>query len=325
LIRDITNMREGNFIKQNIKRWESYQEPTDDPDEVAKRFTYLVDDLSYAKTFYPFSNTVRYINSFAAAIYLSIYKNRKEKSNRFITFWKQELPMVMYRNRSTLLFSFLFFLTFVLIGIFSAANDQTFIRAILGNEYVDMTEHNIANGDPFGVYKSGNPFVMFIRIAYNNISVSFLCFTTGLLLSTGTIYELFTNGLMVGAFEYMFVQHHLGFQSVLVTFTHGTLELSAIVIAGCAGIGLGNSLLFPGTYTRLQSLMRAAKDGVKIITGLIPVFITAALFEGFVTRHTEMPVVLNLFILITSLGFILWYFVWYPYRVNKKISNAGHE
>jgi uncharacterized membrane protein SpoIIM required for sporulation len=314
-------MREGNFIKQNIERWKSYQEPAEDPDEVAKRFTYLVDDLSYAKTFYPFSNTVRYINSFAAGIYLSIYKNKKEKRNRFVTFWKEELPQVMYNNRGTLLFSFLFFLSFVFIGVFSAANDQTFIRTILGNSYVDMTEHNIANGDPFGVYKNGNPFTMFVQIAFNNIRVSFLCFTTGLLLSVGTLFELFTNGLMVGAFEYMFVQHHLGLQSILTIFIHGTLELSAVVIAGCAGIGLGNAILFPGTYTRLQSLMRAAKDGVKIITGLIPVFITAALFEGFVTRHTEMPIALNMFILLTSLAFILWYFVWYPIHISRKTKN----
>lgn len=320
--RKVIFMREGNFIKQNIDRWKSYQEPTDDPDEVAKRFTNLVDDLSYAKTFYPFSNTVRYINSFAAGIYLSIYKNKKEKSSRFITFWKEELPLVMYRYRYMLLFSFLFFLSFVLIGIFSAANDQTFIRAILGNEYVNMTERNIANGDPFGVYKDAEPFSMFIRIAFNNVLVSFMCFTTGLVFSVGTIYELFTNGLMVGAFECMFFQHHLGIQSIMVIFIHGTLELSAIVIAGCAGMALGNSLLFPGTYTRLQSLMRAAKDGVKIITGLVPVFITAALFEGFVTRHTGMPVVLSIFILITSLSFILWYFVWYPKRVSKKIKDA---
>ena len=68
-------MREGQFIKKNIDRWKSYEEPADDPDEVAKRFTYLVDDLAYAKTFYPFSNTVKFINGLAALIYLSIYLN----------------------------------------------------------------------------------------------------------------------------------------------------------------------------------------------------------------------------------------------------------
>src|SRR5215217_8412940 len=102
-------MREGQFIKQNIERWKSYEEPTEDPDELARRFTYLVDDLSYAKTFYPGGNTVRYINSLASNIYLSIYRVRKEKSRRVITFWTTELPLIMYRYRYTLLAAFLFF------------------------------------------------------------------------------------------------------------------------------------------------------------------------------------------------------------------------
>src|SRR3984885_13948947 len=78
------DMREGQFIKQNLDRWEQYQQETEDPDEVAKRFTYLVDDLSYAKTFYPHGNTTRYINEIEKNIYLSIYKNKKKKKMHFI-------------------------------------------------------------------------------------------------------------------------------------------------------------------------------------------------------------------------------------------------
>ena len=258
-------MREGQFIKRNLERWEHYKETTEDPDEVAKRFTYLVDDLSYAKTFYPNSNTIRYINGIAANIYLSIYKNKKEKKHRLITFWTTELPLVVKKHQRTFLFAFIFFLSFVLLGAFSAYNDQTFVRAVLGDEYVDMTERNIANGDPFGVYKHSNEFAMFVYIAFNNIRVAFLCYSMGIFLGIGTVYLLFTNGLMVGVFEYMFFHHNIGFQSILVVFIHGTLELSAIVISGCAWLILGNSLLFPGTYTRLQSLKQAAKDSIKIV------------------------------------------------------------
>src|SRR3954467_14851176 len=100
-------MREGQFIKQNLERWEQYQQPTEDPDEVAKRFTYLVDDLAYAKTFYPKGNTVRYINGIAANIYLSIFKNKKEKKQRLITFWTTELPLVIRRRHKLFLFGFL--------------------------------------------------------------------------------------------------------------------------------------------------------------------------------------------------------------------------
>lgn len=319
-------MREGQFIKRNIERWKGYQEETDDPDEVAKRFTYLVDDLAYAKTFYPFSNTVRYINAQAARIYLSIYQNKKEKSNRFATFWTTELPLIMRRNHRIMLYALIFFLVFVAIGIFSAHYDQTFIRSVLGDSYVDMTEQNIASGDPFGVYKQEEPFSMFVRIAYHNTRIAFLFdYLGGLFLSVGTIISLFANGLMLGSFEYMFFKHHLGFQSILTVFCHGTLEISAIVISGTAGFCLGNSILFPKTFTRLQSLKRGAKDGLKIVIGLVPVYITAAFFEGYVTRHTEMPIALSLLILAASLAFILWYFVFYPIKVARKLNVSNDE
>src|ERR1044072_1250232 len=109
---------------------------------------------------------------------------------------------------------------------------------------------------------------------------------------------------MLGVFEYMFFQHDLGFKSILVVFKHGTLEISALILAGCAGLIMGNSILFPGSYTRLQSFMQATKDAVKILISLVPIFITAAFFEGFVSRHTGMPVWLNLLILAISLLFI---------------------
>lgn len=315
-------MREGQFIKRNKERWDGYQQQTEDPDEMAKRFTYLVDDLAYAKTNYPFSKIVKYINGLAAGIYLSIYQNKKEKSNRLVRFFKSELPLILYHNRKVLRFAFLFFITFMAIGIFSAWQDPSFVRGVLGDSYVNMTEDNIAKGDPFGVYKEQDPLIMFILIAWNNIKVSFLCFTLGIFCSVGTLWMMFNNGLMVGVFEQMFFAHDLGFKSILVVFIHGTLEISSIVIAGGAGMIMGNAILFPKTYSRMESLKRAAKDGIKIILSLIPIFIVAAFFEGYVTRYTEMPLAMSLSILILSLSFIIWYFVIYPRIIFKRHKNS---
>lgn len=312
-------MREGQFIKQNKARWDSYKEPTDDPDEMAKRFTYLVDDLGYAKTHYPFSKITKYINGIAAGIYLSIYRNKKDKGNRFVTFFKTELPLILYSNRRVLRFALCFFFAFLLIGVFSQWQDPRFVRGILGDAYVNMTEDNIAKGDPFGVYKQENEFMMFVRIAWHNIELTLLDFTMGITCSVGTLYFLFQNSVMLGAFEQMFFSHHLGTESILVVFCHGTLEISAIILSAGAGMVMGNAILFPGTYTRLQSFKRGAKDGLKIMLSLVPVLFVAALFEGYVTRHTEMPWWLSLFILLSSLNFILWYFVYYPKVVSKKI------
>lgn len=70
--------------------------------------------------------------------------------------------------------------------------------------------------------------------------------------------------------------------------------------------------------------MNGASDGMKIIIGLLPVFVVAAFFEGFITRHTEMPVWLSSFILLSSLTFVIFYFVLYPRWLVEKIA-AGAD
>jgi uncharacterized membrane protein SpoIIM required for sporulation len=314
-------VREGLFIKKNIDKWKQYQyEPASDPDEMAGQFTELVNDLGYAKTFYPHSRVTQYLNGLASRIYLGIYRNKKEESSRILRFWKTELPMVVYRYRREILYSFLIFLLFALFAAFSAAHDETFVRGVLGDGYVDMTEDNIAKGDPFGVYKDGNGLNMFMAIALNNVSVAFIIFIAGFLVGVGTVWYLFQNGVMLGAFQYFFFARGLGWKSVLVIWIHGTLEIAAIIVAGGAGLVLGNSILFPRTHKRLYSLKRGAKDGLKMMVGLVPIFVVAALLEGFVTRYSTMPIWLSLFILLGSLTFLIWYFVLYPARVHKKMS-----
>jgi uncharacterized membrane protein SpoIIM required for sporulation len=312
-------VREGQFIRQNIEKWKIYQyEPTTDPDEMAERFTELVNDLGYAKTFYPHSKVTLYLNKLASSIYLGIYINKKEESSRIVRFWKTELPLVIRKYHRELLYSFIVFLFFALMAAFSAANDQEFVRGVLGDGYVEMTEQNIAKGEPFGVFKRFDPLSMFLWIAVHNVQVSFMIFIAGIMAGLGTVWLLFNNGIMLGAFQYYFFSKGLGWQSVLVIWVHGTLEISSIIIAGAAGIVLGKSLIFPGSYKRLPSLKRGGKDGIKMLIGLTPVFILAAFLEGFVTRYARMPVWLSLAILISSAGFIIWYFIIYPIRLSEK-------
>ena len=322
-------MREGMFIKKNVDKWNDYQHvQTNDPDETAERFITLVDDLSYAKTFYPKSKVTRWINGIAAGIYQNIYKNKKEKYWRVFTFWKYELPLLFKKHHKTLLFTLLVFLLFVLIGVFSSIKDETFIRGVLGDNYVDMTEENIAKGDPFGVYKSNNPFTMFVYIAMNNSFVALLMVIGGLLAGIGTIFAMWQNGLMLGCFQYMFFSKGLGISSVMVIWVHGTLEILAFVIASTAGFIIAQGILFPATFSRMDSFKMAIKDALKIMIVLVPVFIIAAFFESYVTHlmsntfdkenNIGLPVWTSAVILLLSLSFILWYFVIYPIRLHKK-------
>ena len=322
-------MREAAFVKQNRDKWQQIDNETNGRDipaeTLADNFIELTDDLSYARTFYPKSQTVRYLNQLAGRYFINIYKYRKKEKGRFIRFWSEEVPLIVYKRRKYLLYSFIAMFVGVLLGIFSLEQDSSFASLILGPGYVNQTLENIESGDPMAIYKSSDEAPMFFFISTNNIQVAFLAFILGILCSVFTVYIMFSNGVMLGVFQYFFFKKGLLFTSAISIWLHGTLEISAIIIAGGAGMLLGNSLLFPGTYSRMVSLQHAAKDAVKIVVALVPAFLVAAFIESYLTRLTEMPAFFNLTIIGLSALFIIWYFIYYPYSLNKKLNGTTEK
>lgn len=320
-------MKEVVFIRRNIEKWKEAEKVVEQatnlsPDQLADAYTDLAADLAFAQTHFPASRITIYLNNLASALHNKIYRNKREKWTRIITFWTQEIPQVMHDARRELMVSFIVFAASVIVGVISAMGDPDFVRLIMGNAYVDMTLNNIANGEPMAVYNGTSEVPMFLGITLNNIMVSFNCFAMGIFTSFGTGYMLFNNGIMLGAFQTFFYQHDLLWDSMLAIWLHGTLEIWAIIVAGAAGLALGNGWLFPGTYSRLESFRRGAKRGVKIVIGTVPIFIMAGFIEGFITRHTELPDMLRLSLILASLAFIIFYYIYLPNRKRHGITKT---
>lgn len=314
-------MRESSFVNRNKARWEEFEKVVNNqdrssPDKLAELFIQVTDDLSFSRTQYPTSRTTQYLNSLASKIHGEIYKNKKEDKNRFILFWKHELPAVLYSAQKQLLYAFILFVVAGMIGAVSVAYDDTFVRLILGDGYVNMTLENIKNGNPTQVYSSGGEMDMFIGITLNNIMVSLRVFVFGVFFSLGTGLFLFYNALMVGTFVMFFYQESQLSQALPVILLHGTIELSSIVIAAAAGFLMGNSLLFPGTYSRLASFKSGAIKGLKIVMGLIPFFILAGFIESFITRYAFMHWGIKTAIIGASALLMIYYFILYPIQLK---------
>lgn len=312
-------MREAVFIKQNISKWREYEYlmtaiDAQSPDELADMYNDLTADLAFAQTHYPNSRITQYLNNLTLQLHTSIYGNKREKWSRVARFWSHEVPLAVWDARWQLLLSLAVFLLFIGIGIVSSLNDVDFTRLILGDSYVDMTLRNIQEGDPAAVYQSGGNTESFLLIAFNNIRVSLMAFAMGLLTSLGAVYYLMSNGVMVGAFTTMFYNEGVLGEAMLAIMLHGTLELSTIVLMGGAGIVMGNGWLFPGTYSRIQSFRRAAKRGLKIVVGTLPVVLAAAIVEGYFSRYTHAATSLRGGFIILSAAFILYYYVYLPYQ-----------
>lgn len=321
-------MREAAFVRQNKDKWARFEAAVSgrmqlNPRELADLYVEVTDDLSYANTFYPGSDTAAYLNRLARLAHLRIYRNRKESKRRVLDFWRRDFPLLFSKYQRHLLISFLFFSFFAFVGAFSASQEGDFVRAVLGPGYVNMTLENIENGDPMAVYKQQGAMDMFLGITINNIRVALFAFAYGMLLGIGTLYILMENAVMVGSFQYFFYNHGLLWESARTIWIHGTIEISVIIVAGTSGLVLAEGYLFPRSFTRLESFKQGTRDGLKILLSTLPFFIVAGFLEGFVTRHTEMPDTLALSIIGGSLWLIVYYYILYPRLLKKRIEHAN--
>src|SRR5690625_3481024 len=133
-------MREIIIIKQNKKKWLEIEQVIDgkvkkNPDDLSSRYINLVNDSSFAQTYYPKSKTTVYLNHLASLIFQRIYKTKRTDQNRLVYFFKTEVPLLTFEYRRYLHYAFRFFILFTLIGFISAQYDKELFKFILGASY----------------------------------------------------------------------------------------------------------------------------------------------------------------------------------------------
>ena len=315
-------MREASFIERNKEKWILIESNLRNkihvgPDVLASDYIELTNDLAYAQTFYPQSKTKDYLNELAILAHQELYRDQQYSKNGLKRFLREEIPEAIWQLRKPLFYSFLIFCVAIGIGFISAQYDLDFVRLILGDYYVDMSIANIERGNPAAVYQGGNELGSALAITINNVKVAFMAFALGLFFSIGSGYILFSNGIMVGAFHHLFFRYGVMQEAMSAIWIHGVIELSVIVIAGGCGLAIGNSILFPRSYTRLESFKRGIKQAAKVLVSTVPFFIVAGFLEGFVTRHYQVSIWLCLSIIVLSFTAIIYFYIIRPHQLAK--------
>ncbi len=320
-------MREIAFINQNKVKWLEFEQALagnsiKSPDEMANLYIQLMNDLSFAQTYYKKSKTVIYLNHLASQIYQKIYKTKRTESNRLVYFFKTEVPLIVFEYKRYLLYAFILFFATVAIGVVSATYDVDFVRLILGDGYVNLTLENIKKGNPVAIYGDSSNWGSFIGITVNNLRVGMTAYISGVFVGIGTFYIALQNGIMLGAFQYFFYEQNVFWKSVRGIWIHGSMEIFAIVIETAAGFILGASILFPRTYSRINSFKIGFRNSFKILLSTFPFTIAAGFLEGFITRYSdEMPNWASVSIILITLSIISYYYLIYPFVVNRKMKS----
>ena len=261
-------------------------------------------NLSYVRTYYRDSALTGRLTAAVADARAVIYGTRGRSLRALGHFFAYAFPGAVWHNRRMVLISAaLTFLPAIAVGTWLANSDA----AIEASAPEAVREALIDR--EFEAYYSSEPAAAFsTKVLVNNILVSFNVFALGIFFCAGSAYVLAYNGANVGVAAGLF--HHAGDPQKFwgLILPHGLLELSAVVIAGAAGLRLGWTVINPGDRTRVKALAAEGQRSVVIVLGLVVAFIIAGLIEGFVTPSglpTSMRVGIGVIVQLAFVSYLV--------------------
>ena len=220
-----------------------------------------------------------YLNQLLARAHNLIYMGKRPDWGGVVRFYRDTYPRIFRETFPLVLLSALIFIAGGIAGAVVMLRDPGFAHQILGPQMVETIEkremwtHSILAVKPMAA--SG--------IMTNNIMVGFMMFAAGISAGLGTIWMLITNGLLMGVLAVATARAGMALQLWDFVAAHGALELPAIFIAAGAGLEIARGLLFPGMFSRKDSLRLAGAQGAKLLLGTIPLLVVAGVIEAFIS------------------------------------------
>lgn len=182
------------------------------------------------------------------------------------------------------------YLPALIMGLLVYRNPEWILSVVNVDQVAEFEEMYSTAADSIGRTRDADTdWMMFGYYVWHNTSLAFQCFAGGIFAGLLSIFALSYNGVFMGAIAGYLSQRGLGPTFWSFVATHSAFELTAIVLAGGAGMRLGYSLLAPGRRSRVQSLAHAARASVDIIYGVAFMLLIAAGVEAFWSSAPWLP------------------------------------
>lgn len=233
--------------------------------------------LAYARTHYPSTSVVAYLNSLVNKCHSHVYAVKKVSPGILFKYITRDFPRLLKEYRWFIICSFSFFAFGALLSMLLVLINADNANMFLPKELIASIKSGKSGGGQW------NYPLMSSYIMVNNISVSLKAFVMGITLGIGTIYVLFTNGALLGALTALVYIYGKPMNYWSLILPHGIIELTAIFISGAAGLIIAKSILIPGDHARSHSLIKGAKQAISLIIGVIFLLVIAGIIEGFFT------------------------------------------
>jgi uncharacterized membrane protein SpoIIM required for sporulation len=226
-------------------------------------------------------DTVTYLHGLVGRAHNAVYRGTGSRFRDWGAALFGEVPREL-RSDPAFRIAMLTFWGAFLICALLAAGRADFARDLLGDSHIDQMDEMYARAD----MSKRNDTEMAGFYINNNTSIGLQCFAWGLTFGIGTLYILLSNGMTLGTiFGHMATTPHAAKFFTFVT-AHGPFELTAVVLAGTAGLRMGWGLIDTKGQSRLGSLKREATRALPILGAAVVLFFLAAFLEGFVSASS---------------------------------------
>ena len=304
------------FLSTRLEKWKRLEQLTarasrfrltnlsgEEVREFGRLYRRTAADLAIAREEVGDKRLVNYLNHLVGRAHGAIYRSESSGFGVFLTFFRYELPAVF---RKTFKYTLISFLTFFIAAVLA------FTLSLVDDRFADTVNPDLAakirrhDNWTSSLLEEGAAGASFIQA--NNIQVTFYAFAAGLLAGIGTLIILAQNGILLGMVFGLCLK--TGFKDVpIFVAAHGTIELTAIFMAGGAGLLIGKSLIMPGDLRRIDALTTNGLLAVKLILGCIPMLLIAGLIEGFISPQPAVPAMFKFAISIVSGLLLVAYFL----------------
>lgn len=161
----------------------------------------------------------------------------------------------------------------------------------------------------FEDYYSSKPAAQFATEVFtNNVRVAVLAFALGIFACVLTAVVLAYNGANGGMAGGLFTHEGQWERFWGLILPHGLLELSAVVVAGAAGLRIGWCIIDPGDRRRVAALAEEGRRMASVLLGLVLAFLLAATVEAFVTGRpwpTSVRVGIGVLVFVAFWGWVI--------------------
>jgi uncharacterized membrane protein SpoIIM required for sporulation len=257
-------------------------------DELVALYQRTAAQLSYARSYFDDPGLTARLTALVATASAAIYRAPRVSRHAIARFFTETFPAAVWLSRRFVLAAAaVMFVPAIAMGAWTATSPKALDVAVPKEEQDAILESR------FEDYYSSRPAAEFAaQVQVNNIQVSLLAFAGGVLAGLGTVLILFQNGVSIGVMGGLFVHAHQAGKFFGLILPHGLLELTAITIAGGAGLRLGWAIIAPGDRRRGEALAEEGRRCIVIVIGLALCFVVAGTIEAFVTP-SDLPTLLR--------------------------------